>query len=466
MTSEIQVVVLAAGLGTRMKSRLPKVLHKAGGLPLIEHVIRTATEVTSPERISVVVGYRADLVEAALPHWPVRFVHQAEQRGTGHAVMMCREAMAGRGGYVVVLYGDGPLLSAATVRRLIDAQVAAAEHTAATLIATTLDDPRGYGRVIVGEDGMVAAVVEEKAATPEQRAIRLVNSGIYCFRADLLCKYIDRLTPNPAANEYYLTDLPEVMRPDGFYIAPLEIEDPTELLAINNRVELAEVDAIMRRRKATELMLGGVTIEKPETVSIDANVTMGIDCTVGPFAQILGDSRTGDNCSIGASSIVRNCVLGDGVQIQPLTFVTDSRIEAGAQLGPFARLRPNNVVGENAFIGNFVELKNTRLGAGAKASHLTYLGDSEIGAKTNVGAGTITCNYDGIRKHKTQIGEKAFIGSNSTLVAPVTIGDDSYVGAGSVITDEVPAGSLAIGRGRQVVKENWVEKRRNKVNLE
>lgn len=460
MNPEVNLIILAAGLGTRMKSRRAKVLHRAGGLTLIEHVVNTALEITPPERIVVVVGHQAGEVEAALGHRPVQFVHQTEQKGTGHAVMMCRDILASRPGYVAVIYGDGPLLSARTLRRLIEKQTGA--DTAATLITTVLDNPRGYGRVILNEQGMVSGIVEEKAATPEQKAIRLVNSGIYCFRSDLLWKHINEIRPDNPAGEYYLTDLPEIFRRAGHDVAPFEVSDSTELLAINNRVELAEIDTIMRLRKATELMLSGVTIEKPETVTIDAGVRMGIDCTVGPFAQLLGNTETADNCEIGACSIVRNCTLGPGVTIEPLTFVTDSRIEAGAHIGPFARLRPNNVVAANAHIGNFVELKNTRLGSGSKASHLTYLGDSEIGEGVNVGAGTITCNYDGLKKHKTRVGARSFIGSNSTLVAPVEVGEDAYVGAGSVITDPVPPGALALGRGRQVVKEGWVAKRRQK----
>lgn len=460
MNPEINVVILAAGLGTRMKSRRAKVLHRTGGLTLVEHVVNTAMEITPPEHITVVVGHQAEAVRKALSHRPVQFVEQAEQKGTGHAVMMCRGLLGERPGYVVVIYGDGPLLSAETLRRLIEKQIES--DTAATLITTILENPRGYGRVLLDSDGMVSAIVEEKAATLEQAAVRLVNSGIYCFRAELLWKHIDEIRPENPAHEYYLTDMPEIFRRARQRVAPFELADPTELLAINNRVELAEVNAIMRDRKTKELMLAGVTIEKPETVTIDASVRMGIDCTVGPFAQILGDSVIGDDCEIAASSVIRNSILAGGVKIEPFTHITDSRIEAGAHIGPFARLRMNNVIGAGAHIGNFVEFKNTRFGAGAKASHLAYLGDSEIGDSTNIGAGTITCNYDGIKKHKTKIGSNAFIGSNSTLVAPVEIGENAYIGAGSVITKPVPPKALALGRGRQVIKEGWVEKRKSK----
>ncbi len=372
--------------------------------------------------------------------------------------MMCANALHGGHGYTVIIYGDGPLLSAATLSRLVETEQRA--DNAATLITTILQDPRGYGRVVINDRGVVEAIVEEKAATEEQRKIKLVNSGIYCFRTDLLSKHIGEITPNPASSEYYLTDMPEILARHGHTVGPMEVTDATELLGINTRAELAEVDALLRGRKTREMMLAGVTIEKPETVTVDVDVTAGMDTEVGPFAQLVGSTRIGENCRIGACSIIQNSTLDDGVVIEPFTVIADSHVAASAHIGPFARLRMKNEVGASAHIGNFVELKNTKFGAGAKANHLAYLGDSEIGARVNVGAGTITCNYDGLRKHRTQIGEGAFIGSNSTLVAPIEIGNQSYVGAGSVITDPVPPGALALGRGRQVVKEGWVEKRK------
>ena len=458
MDSQINIIILAAGLGTRMKSRRAKVLHRAGGLTLVEHVVNTALELTTPERITVVVGHQAQEVKAALARHQVRFVHQAEQKGTGHAVMMCRDSLAAAPGYTVVIYGDGPLLSAATLSRLIEAQQRS--DAAATLITTVLPHPRGYGRVLLDDRGMVKAIVEEKAATPEQLQMRLVNSGIYCFRTTLLCKHIAEIEPNAASGEYYLTDLPEIFARHGEAVAAMQIDNSAELLGINTRAELAEIDRILRDRKSNELLLAGVTIEKPETATIDATVRVGMDTELGPFVQVLGETVIGENCRIGACSIVRNCVLADGVVIEPFTFLADSRVETGSHIGPFARLRMNNQVGAAAHIGNFVELKNTRFGAGAKASHLAYLGDAEIGASVNVGAGTITCNFDGIQKHKTRIADGVFVGSNSTLVAPVQIGEGAYIGAGSVITDPVPSGALALGRGRQVVKEGWVAKRK------
>ncbi len=460
MKSPINVVILAAGLGTRMKSKRAKVLHRAGGLTLVEHVVNAATGITPPEHVTVVVGCQAEQVKVALAHSGVRFVEQKEQKGTGHALMMCREALGTQGGLVVVTYGDGPLLSRATLQELVDRQ--AAGDRAATVITTRLDDPTGYGRIILGKDGEVQAIVEQKAATPQQLAIPLINSGIYCFRADLLWKHIAEIRTDNPAREYYLTDIVEILNHAGHKVAALEVPDSQELLGINTRVELAAVDKIFRERKVRALMLEGVTIEKPETVTIDGAVRIGEDSIVGPFTQILGKTELGEDCRIGACSIIENSKLGDRVHVAPFTSIVDSQVESDAQIGPFARLRPGNRVGVGAHIGNFVELKNTRLGAGAKASHLAYLGDAEIGDKTNIGAGTITCNYDGAQKHRTKIGKEAFVGSNSTLVAPIEIGDQSYIGAGSVITDPVPKDALALGRARQVVKEGWAAKRKKK----
>jgi bifunctional UDP-N-acetylglucosamine pyrophosphorylase/glucosamine-1-phosphate N-acetyltransferase len=460
MTSQTNVVILAAGLGTRMKSKRAKVLHRAGGLSLIEHVMRAAGAIAPASNTTVVVGHQAGQVRALLAPWGVCFVEQTEQKGTGHALLACRPSLAAKPRLVLVLYGDCPLLSAATLTELVRRQ--SASSSGATLITTRLADPTGYGRIVFGDQGDVRAIVEHKAATPAQLAIPFINSGIYCFRADLLWKHLVEIQPDNPAHEYYLTDIVEILGRAGHTVAAMEVENSAELLGINTRAELAEVDRIFRERKVREMMLAGVTIEKPETVTIDSGVRIGEDSIVGPFAQILGRSEIGEDCHIGACSIVENSSLASGVQIAPFTCVVDSRIEAGAIVGPFARLRPGNHIGTGAHIGNFVELKNTRLGAGAKANHLAYLGDSDIGERTNVGAGTITCNYDGASKHKTQIGQDAFIGSNSTLVAPLEIGAGSYIGAGSVITDPVPADALALGRSRQVNKEGWAAKTKKK----
>ena len=458
MKSQINVVILAAGLGTRMKSKRAKVLHRAGGLSLIEHVVGAAGAIAPADHATVVVGHQAEQVRALLTPSGIRFVGQIEQKGTGHALLACQPSLASEPGLVVVLYGDCPLLSPATLTELVRRQ--SASQAAATLITTRLNDPTGYGRIVFGENGAVRAIVEQKAATPAQLAIPFINSGIYCFRADLLWKHLVEIRPDNPAHEYYLTDIVEILGRAGHTVSAMELEDPGELLGINTRAELAAVDKIFRERKVQELMLAGVTIEKPETVTIDSPVRIGEDSIVGPFAQILGRTEIGEECHIGACSIIENSTLDSGVKIAPFTSVADSHIESGAHVGPFARLRQGNRVGQNAHIGNFVELKNTRFGAGAKANHLAYLGDSEIGNRTNIGAGTITCNYDGVSKHKTQIGNDTFVGSNSTLVAPLDIGDGSYIGAGSVITDPVPSEALALGRARQIVKEGWAAKRK------
>ena len=457
---DMTVVILAAGLGTRMRSKRAKVLHRAGGLTLVEHVVAAATAVAPPERITAVTGHQAEEVEAVLEPYGIGFVRQVGQKGTGHALAACKERLENLDGLLMVLYGDTPLLSPVTLQRLRDLQ--SSSGTAATLITTTLEDPSGYGRVILNGPGDVTAIVEEKAATPQQKSIQVINSGIYCFQAPLLWKHIVELRPNPVSGELYLTDMAEILTRHGHRVGALHIDDPDELLGINTRIELADADRVLRERKCRELMLAGVTIERPETVTIDMHVQVGADTVVEPFARLLGSTAIGEDCRVGAGAILESSALADRVVVAPYTLVANSRIESGAQVGPFARLRMDAHVGPDARVGNFVELKNANLGKGAKSQHLTYLGDAEIGAGSNIGAGTITCNYDGQRKHRTTIGERAFIGSNSTLVAPVEIGSDSYVGAGSVITSDVPPEALALGRGRQVVKPGWVKNKSRK----
>jgi len=457
MDIPVTILILAAGLGTRMKSKKAKVLHRAGGRTLVEHVVETALTLAPAQRVIAVVGHQAGQVQAALDGSGVRFVEQSEQKGTGDAVLACRGAAGQNQGLVVVLYGDCPLLRPETLRELVDHQQSS--PAAATILTTRLDDPTGYGRIVRGADDGIEAIVEQKAATPEQLAIREVNPAIYCLRADLLWKHIGEIQPDNPAGEYYLTDIVAIFRRAGYRIDTVFHSEAQELLGINTRIELAQADRALRERTAARLMLDGVTIEKPETVTIDAGVRVGRDSVVEPFAQILGSTLIGEECRIGACSIVQDSVLGDRVVVGPFTIVGASQLEDDVHAGPFARLRMGNHVEAGARVGNFVELKKTRLGAGSKASHLAYLGDAVIGAKANIGAGTITCNYDGQHKHPTRIGDGAFIGSNSTLVATVEIGEKSYVGAGSVITDNVPNEALALGRGRQVNKPGWVTER-------
>ena len=460
MQTPVTVVILAAGLGTRMKSRKAKVLHRAGGKTLLNHAVDTARELAPPERIFVVVGHQAEEVRASVATPGVGFIEQKEQLGTGHALLVGRPQLAALGGDLVIVYGDGPLLRAATLRRLIETKEGSG--AAGVLLSAIMDDPTGYGRVLRETGNRVGAIVEQKAATPAQLAIREANMGIYCYDADLFWKYVDRMRPDNPAHEYYLTDMVEILKRAGHSVEAMQIEDNRECLGINDRVQLAEVDGLLRERKRREIMLSGVTIEQPQTVSIDCGVSIGMDTEIGPFAQILGSTSIGANCRIGAGAVIEDCQLADDVEVGPYTILANSRLERGVHAGPFARLRMENVVEAGAHIGNFVELKKTRLGAGAKANHLAYLGDSEIGAKTNIGAGTITCNYDGQKKHPTRIGEGSFVGSNSTLVAPLEIGSGAYIAAGSVITDPVPADALAVARERQVVKEQWAKKRRER----
>lgn len=460
METNLSVVILAAGLGTRMKSRKAKVLHHAGGLSLVEHVVNSALALTSSDRIAVVVGHQAEEVQSTLSAAGVRFAVQAEQQGTGDALAVCRDVTLDREGLLIVLYGDCPLLSVDTLHTLIRHHRDAG--AAATVITTMLDDPTGYGRAIVNDSGMVDAIVEHKVATAEQRAVRQINSGIYCFDASLLWKHLAEIKPNSVSKEFYLTDIVEILNRAGHKVSALLHADSNELMGINTRIELAIVDRIFRERKVRQMMLDGVTIEKPETVIVDLRVEAGMDSVIEPLVQLLGNTRIGENCRIGSGSIIRDSQLGNDVEIAPYTLIQSSTIDTGATIGPFARLRPGNHVQSGAHIGNFVELKKTILGAGSKAGHLAYLGDSVIGEGANIGAGTITCNYDGSRKHQTTIGDGVFVGSNATLVAPVELGSGSYIAAGSVVTERVPENALALGRSRQVNKEGWAKRQRER----
>jgi bifunctional UDP-N-acetylglucosamine pyrophosphorylase/glucosamine-1-phosphate N-acetyltransferase len=457
MTDKVTVVILAAGLGTRMKSKKAKVLHEAGGETLLNSVIRAALHVAAPEHIIAVVGHQADQVSKSVKRAGIRFAEQAEQKGTGHAVSCARPSVESTTGKLVILNGDGPLLKPATLEALVENS---SKAPGGSIVTTEMADGTGYGRIVRDQQGMVAAIVEQKVATAEQLKIREINPGVYCFDAQLFWQHVTEITATQPANEYYLTDMVEILKRHGHPVAPLLVADETELLGINTRVELAVADKILRARKAQELMLAGVTLESPETITIDADVQIGEDSVIEANVQLRGDTRIGANCRIGTGSVVRDCEIADGVTILPYVVAEASSIGANAFVGPFARLRLNAEAAEETHIGNFVELKKTRLGKGSKASHLAYLGDAAIGAGVNVGAGTITCNYDGKRKHPTIINDGVFVGSNSTLVAPLTISEGAYIAAGSTITTNVGADALAIGRSRQIDKPGWAKRRR------
>ena len=456
MLNDAAVVILAAGQGTRMKSRMAKVLHRAGGKALVEHVIDAAREIAPSERIFVVAGHQANAVSALAREAGVGSFLQGEQLGTGHAVMCGESHLAGLGGLLLVLNGDCPLIRPETLQRLID--LYRSTGSGAAIITCDLDDPTGYGRIIRDASGDVREIVEHRAANAEQHAVREINVGFYCFDAKAFWKHVHELRPDNPAREYYLTDMIAILLRAGHRVTALKAGDSTEMLGINNRLELAVADRSMRDRKVRQLMLDGVTIERPETVTIDTQVKIGMDTVVGPFAQITGDSVIGENCRIGASAIIENSTLGDEAEVFPFSMVSASSLGKKAQVGPFARLRMGAAISDEAHVGNFVELKKTKLGAGSKSMHLAYLGDSVIGSKVNIGAGTITCNYDGAKKHPTHIGDGTFVGSNSTLVAPLEIAEGAYIAAGSVITHPVPPKALAFGRARQVIKEGWTRK--------
>ena len=448
-----------------MKSQHPKVLHQVAGKPLLLHVVSAAARVVPPETIFAIVGYEAERVREALAHTGINFVTQHEQRGTGHAIMQASNALQSFD-TIMVLSGDVPLIQPETITRLRDFH---ASHGAAmTILTAQPEDPTGYGRVlrkvIKGrESEVVERIVEQKALRGAQVRRREVNSGIYAFATKPLYKHIGKLSTNNAHQEFYLTDMAELLRKAGEKVVALHAQDSNEVLGVNTRLELAQLDAKLRDKKARELMEAGTTIFRPETCDIDADVQIGVDTVIEPFVQLIGNTEIGVNCRIRSYSVITNCTLGDGVLIQPGCILEDSVIRARAQLGPYSHLRPGSDIGEEAHIGNFVETKKTRLGKGSKANHLTYLGDADIGNNVNVGAGTITCNYDGVAKYPTLIDDGAFIGSDVTLVAPVRVGKGAYVGAASCITEDVPPDALAVGRGRQVTKEGWAAERRAKV---
>ncbi len=462
------VAILAAGKGTRLKSRHPKVLHEIGGQPLLAHVVAAAMRVVAPQNIFAIIGHEADRVEAALRSTGINFVRQTEQLGTGHAMMQARSPLQSFA-HVLVLSGDVPLIRPQTIRRLRDFHIDS--DAAMTVLTARPDDPNGYGRVfrrtLHGRPtDELECIVEQKSLRDNQGEQGEVNSGIYAFATKPLFKHIDQLSTENPAREFYLTDMASILNDAGERVLAMAADDSGEVLGVNTRLELAELDAKLRAKKAHELMAAGTTIFRPETCDIDADVEVGADTVIEPFVQLIGKTKIGSDCRIRSYSVITNCEIGDGVLIKPGCILEGSVVRNGAELGPYSHLRPGSDIGERAHVGNFVETKKTRLGKGSKANHLTYLGDAEIGEGVNVGAGTITCNYDGVGKYPTVIEDGVFVGSDSTLVAPVRLGKGAYVGAASCITEDVPADALAVGRGRQVNKAGWAAERRAQMKEE
>jgi len=453
------IVIMAAGKGTRLKSRRAKVLHEIGGKPLLAHVIAAAARVISPQDIYVIIGHQAEQVRSAVEQTGVNFILQEEQRGTGHAIMCATSSVAGYS-HVLVLSGDVPLIRTETIARVRAFHLA--KKAAMTILTAEPAEPFGYGRVIraSGSD-QVKAIVEQKALSKAQQKVREINSGIYAFATKPLFAHIDGLKADNEHHEFYLTDMAALLVKAKAKVVALKAEDPDEVLGANTLAELADLDAQLRTRKCQALMANGVVIYRPDTCVIDPDVEVAADTVIEPFVQILGRSRIGANCRIRSFSVISDSQLAENILVRPGCIFDQAQIGAGAILGPYSHLRPGTEIGESAHVGNFVETKKVRMGRGSKANHLTYLGDAEIGAGVNVGAGTITCNYDGADKHRTVIEDGAFIGSDSTLVAPVRVGKGAYVAAGSSITEDVPEDSLAIGRSRQVVKEAWASRRRD-----
>jgi bifunctional UDP-N-acetylglucosamine pyrophosphorylase/glucosamine-1-phosphate N-acetyltransferase len=448
------VMILAAGLGTRMKSRRAKVLHEIAGLPLVAHVLRAAFKL-APEAIFTVVGHQAEeveravrdeaarLVERGAARTDLQFVLQSEQRGTGHAVMAAREQLKGRKGPLVLLAGDGPMIRAETLRRLVETHLA--EGNAATVLTVEMDDPTGYGRILRDAQGRFARIVEQKDGSPEELAVREVCVSIYCFEVDRLLVALDHLKTDNAQGEYYVTDVPAILLEQGERVGLFCHDNPEEVPGINTRVELAALDARLRAAKLRELMLSGVTIVDPASTYIHLDVEIGQDTVIHPQVIIEGASRIGADCTIHSWTRLRNVTMEDNVTIRNSTVIEDTVLRAQSTVGPFARLRMHAEVGEKAVIGNFVEVKKSKIGKGTKAQHLAYLGDATLGDDVNIGAGTITCNYDGVRKHETIIEDGVRIGSDTMLVAPVRVGRGSKTGAGAVVTRDVPPDSLAVG---------------------
>jgi len=453
---DVVIVVLAAGKGTRLRSSLAKVLHRAGGRPLVENVVRACLPLGA-KKVVAIVGHQAEQVTAAVAPLDVEAVLQQPQHGTGHAMLVAKRAI-GKAKFSVVLPGDAPLVRTETLKALI--AMHRSGNAAATILSAVVADPSGYGRILRKSENSVAAIVEDAQLTAEQRELNEINSSIYCFSTEKLWPALAHVKPENKHREIYLTDAIAVLASKGETVLAQIAPDSREVLGCNTRADLAEVDRVFRERKREELMKAGVSMQLPETVLIDPEVVAGEDTVLEPCVQLLGKTRIGSRCVIRTGSVLSEALLGDGVIVEPHTIITESRLEDGVIIGPFARLRPGAHLKKGVKVGNFVEMKKSVIGEGSKIPHLSYIGDTKMGSHSNIGAGTITCNYDGVHKHPTTIGNRVFVGSDSVLIAPVKIGDGAYIAAGSAITENVPPNALGIARSRQSTKSGWAAKKR------
>ncbi|MDA8962195.1 bifunctional UDP-N-acetylglucosamine diphosphorylase/glucosamine-1-phosphate N-acetyltransferase GlmU [Congregibacter sp.] len=442
---KLEVIILAAGQGTRMRSALPKVLHPLAKRPLLAHVLDSARALM-PVRIHVVIGHGSEKVREALADQDIVWVMQEEQLGTGHAVL-CAMPGVDADSTVLVLYGDVPLLRPTTLQDLVD--------NAPALLTTELDDPDGYGRVLRDNGDQLQGVVEHKDATEEQRAVNEINTGVLAYPATLLADYLPRVGNANAQSEYYLPDVLSMAVNEGHCVAALRANEPSEVMGINDRVQLAEAETVYRRRAAQELMIGGVSLADPARIDVRGKLHCERDVSIDVNCVFEGKVTLGEGVRIGANCVLRDCSIAAGTEVHPMSHIDDSTLGKDCSVGPYARLRPGTVLADGARIGNFVETKKAIIGQGSKVNHLSYIGDAELGAGVNIGAGTITCNYDGVNKHTTSLGDGVFVGSNSTLVAPLEVGAGGFVGAGSTVTRDVPDSALGVARAKQRNIDGW-----------
>jgi len=457
---ELGVIVLAAGQGTRMNSALPKVLHPLGGKALFLHALETAQKLT-PRRVAVIIGHCAEAVRQIYSGDDVHWVIQDQQLGTGHAVLCAKEAFQDFRGDVLILSGDVPLIRQRTLRAIVEHHERS--QAAVTLLTAWLEGPHGYGRILRAGDGSISGIVEEKDASDAERNIREINAGVYVASAPFLFAALSGVRNNNRQGEYYLPDIVAIGLAQRRIVETMRVDDAREILGVNTREELAFMEKSLRESINKKWMLAGVTLKDPDTTYIDEGVTIGKDTVIGPNTQLRGKTVIGERCQIDGSAFLTDVEIADEVQLKFSVVITASRIDSGAIVGPFAQLRPGTHLGRNVHIGNFVEAKAAKIGEGTKANHLTYLGDVTIGRDTNIGAGTITCNYDGFQKYQSKIGDRVQVGSDTTLIAPVTLGDDVYVATASTVRQDVPAGALVFNQREEKVREGWTEQKRKRM---